>query len=76
MGKPNFGVLLSPECLLWTEHGLLTPKELNPGDNLLGLDSKSNLVKFPLSEKPVYCGDTRVVSINTCLLYTSDAADE
>ena len=65
MERPNIGILLSPDCFLWTEHGLLTPKEMNPGDNLLGLDSKSNLVKFPLSEKPVDCGDTQVVSINT-----------
>ena len=65
MERPNIGILLSKDCLLWTEHGLLTPEELNPGDNLICLDSKSNLSKFPLSEKPVNCGDTRLVSIST-----------
>ncbi len=65
MERPKIGILLSPDCLLWTEHGLLTSGELNPGDNLIGLDSKSNLSKFSLSKKPVNCGDTQLVSINT-----------
>ena len=65
MERPNIGVLLSPDCLLWTEHGLLAPNELNPGDNLICLDSKSNLSKFPLPEKPFYYGPTKLVSINT-----------
>ena len=65
MEKPNIGILLSPDCLLWTKHGLLTPEELDSGDNLIGLDSKSNLSKIPLSEKPFYYGPTKLVSINT-----------
>ena len=55
MERPNIGILLSKDCLLWTEHGLLTSEELNPGDNLICLDSKSNLSKFSLSKKPVIC---------------------
>ena len=65
MEQPNIGMLLSPDCLLWTEHGLLAPNELNPGDNLICLDSKSNLSKFPLPEKPFYYGHTELISIDT-----------
>jgi hypothetical protein len=65
MERPNIGILLSPDCLLWTEHGLLAPNELNPGDNLICSDSKSNLSKFPLPEKPFYYGRTELISIDT-----------
>ena len=62
--NPKFGILVSPENFIWTKHGLLTARELQPGDKIIGLGTNRKIGTFELTEPISPYGSCELTTLN------------